>query len=75
MMGPISRTVTKLADRQVTRLVGGAGRPAAVAMAMALPYVARALGPSGMVALAVGGWVVGRMIERQAEKRDGVNDE
>ena len=70
MMGPITRTVTKLSNKRVAGMVGGASGPAGIAMGLALPYVARALGPAGMVSLAIGGWVVGRLIDRQAERKD-----
>lgn len=65
-MGPVTRLATGLATRQVARMVGGvAAGPVGMAMGLALPYVARTLGPAGMVGLAVGGWMMKRAIERR----------
>jgi len=65
--------VIGLATRQVARGLGGAAAgPAGMVLGLALPYAARALGPAGMVGLAVGGWVMQRVLERRAgEKRVG----
>jgi hypothetical protein len=66
-MGPFSRMMTGLATRAVARAAGGvAAGPAGMAMGMALPYVVRALGPAGMVGMAVGGWVVKRTLKKRA---------
>lgn len=62
-MGAVSRMVMGLATRQVVR--GAAAGPAAIVIGMALPYAARTLGPAGMVVLALGGWLMKRMLKRR----------
>lgn len=65
-MGSVTRLATGLATRQVARMVGGvAAGPAGMALGLALPYVARTLGPAGMIGLAVGGWLMKNAIERR----------
>lgn len=64
----IGRIVTALAGSALARTVGGvAAGPAGAVIGMALPLVARRLGPMGMVAMAVGAWAVGRVV---AARRD-----
>ncbi len=55
----IGRVVTSLAGNVVGRAIAGAaGGPAGAAIGLALPFIARRIGPWGMVGLAVGGWAV-----------------
>lgn len=67
----IAQIVTALAGRTLARTVGGtaAGPVGAVvgaALPAALPWMARRLGPMGMVAAAVGSYVVARAMARRA---------
>jgi hypothetical protein len=69
-MGPIARLATSLATRQVARTLGGASAgPVGVVVGVALPMLVRALGPAGMVGLALGGMVVRRALERRQANR------
>jgi hypothetical protein len=66
----IGKIVTALAGRTLARSVGGAaagpaGALIGAAIPMVLPRVARALGPMGMVAAAVGGMLFTRWLERR----------
>ncbi|WP_448586153.1 hypothetical protein [Thermaurantiacus sp.] len=68
----IGRVVTMLAGRSLARNVGGAaagpvGALVGAALPAALPWVARRLGPLGMVAAAVGSYVVARALAGKAE--------
>ncbi len=68
----IGRVVTMLAGRSLARNVGGAaagpvGALVGAVLPAALPWVARRLGPLGMVAAAVGSYVVARALAGKAE--------
>jgi hypothetical protein len=69
MPGMMGRAVMALAARTLGRSLGGppAG-PLGLAIGMALPAVTRALGPAGMVGLALGSWAVKRAMEKKAGK-------
>lgn len=67
----IGQIVTALAGRTLARTVGGAGAGpfgavVGAALPTALPFIARRLGPVGMVAAAVGSYVVARAMARRA---------
>jgi hypothetical protein len=69
-MALIPQLVTTLAGRAIAQRFGGlAAGPAGMVLGAALPFVARRLGPMGMVGLAVGAWAVGKLIEARAEAR------
>ncbi|MGL6043620.1 MAG: hypothetical protein ACRC1J_06815 [Sandaracinobacteroides sp.] len=66
----IGKIVTALAGRTIARTVGGAaagpaGAIIGAAVPIVLPRVARALGPFGMIAAAVGGMLFTRWLERR----------
>lgn len=66
----IGKIVTALAGRTIARTVGGAaagpaGALIGAAIPVVLPRAARALGPVGMVAAAVGGLLFSRWLERR----------
>lgn len=68
MLGQI---VTALAGRQLARTVGGAGAGpigalVGAALPTAIPFLAKRLGPAGMVAAALGSYVVARAMARRA---------
>ena len=68
-MALFGNLVSAVAGRTLARIVGGANAgPAGAAIGMALPMVARRLGPLGMAGMAVGAWAVGHYLEQQAEK-------
>lgn len=60
----IGATATSLVARQIGGVAAG---PAGAVLGIALPFVARRLGPMGMVAMAVGAWAVTRILKEQAE--------
>ena len=63
----LGRLIGATAATMIARQVGGAGAgPAGAAIAVALPFVLRRIGPAGMVAMAVGAWAVKRMVDKQA---------
>lgn len=67
MPGVVGRAVIAMAARTVGRTLGGAsGGPVGLAVGMALPMVTRALGPAGMVGLALGSWAVKRAMHKRA---------
>jgi len=71
MPGMVSRTVMAMAARTVGRTLGGASAgPLGLVIGMGLPMLTRALGPAGMVGLALGSWAVKRVIEKNAAKSD-----
>ena len=70
----IGKIVTALAGRTIARTVGGAaagpaGALIGAAIPVVLPRAARALGPVGMVAAAVGGLLFTRWLERRNERK------
>lgn len=68
-MAIIGNMITAAAGRALAQTVGGvAAGPAGAVLGMALPFVARRLGPMGMVAMAVGAWAVTRILADQAER-------
>jgi len=70
MPGMMGRTVMGLAARAVGRTLGGASAgPLGLAIGIALPMVTRALGPAGMVGLALGSWAVKRTMEKKRQAR------
>lgn len=71
-MALISNLLSTMAGRVVAERFGGAAAgPAGMVLGAALPFVARRLGPMGMVGLAVGAWAVGKIIAAQAEAGAG----
>lgn len=67
----IAGIVTALAGRTLARTLGGAsagpiGAAVGLTLPMALPWMARRLGPAGMVAAAVGSYVVARAMAKRA---------
>lgn len=64
----IGATATSLVARQIGGVAAG---PAGAVLGMALPFIARRLGPAGMVALAVGAWAMKRVLDDQAMKAAG----
>jgi hypothetical protein len=70
----IGKLLSAAAGQSIARTVGGAGAGPVGAIVgglvpTVLPWVARRLGPAGMVAAAVGSFVVARAIARQNEKK------
>lgn len=71
----IGKIVTAIAGRSIARTVGGAaagpaGALIGAAIPVVLPRAARALGPVGMVAAAVGGVLFTRWLERRNARKD-----
>ena len=65
----LGRLIGAAATSMVARKIGGsAAGPAGAMIGMALPMVARRLGPMGMAAMAVGAWAVSRQMKAKAEK-------
>lgn len=59
----LSRMIGATATSMIARQIGGlAGGPAGAALGFALPFIARRLGPAGMVAMAVGAWAITRIL-------------
>lgn len=70
----IGKIVTAVAGRSIARTVGGsaagpAGALIGAAIPVVLPRAARALGPVGMVAAAIGGLLFTRWLERRNERK------
>ena len=61
----IGTTATSLVARQIGSVTSG---PAGAVLGLALPFVARRLGPAGMVAMAVGVWAMTRILEDEAKR-------
>lgn len=61
----IGATATSVLARQ---LGGVASGPAGAVLGLALPFVARRLGPMGMIAMAVGAWAMTRVLNDAAAK-------
>jgi hypothetical protein len=61
----IGSTATSLVARQIGGVAAG---PAGAVLGLALPFIARRLGPAGMVAMAVGAWAITRLLEDEAKK-------
>ncbi len=68
-MALLGNMISAVAGRTLARTVGGvAAGPAGAVIGMALPFVARRLGPMGMIGMAVGAWAIGRILKDQADK-------
>lgn len=61
----IGSTATSLVARQIGGVAAG---PAGAALGLALPFIARRLGPAGMIAMAVGAWAVTRLLDAAAKE-------
>jgi hypothetical protein len=71
MMALISNLVSTVAVRAVAERLGGAAAgPAGMVLGAALPFVARRLGPMGMVGVAVGAWAVSKLIAARADAQN-----
>jgi hypothetical protein len=74
-MAMIAPLVTQAASQSMLRSLGTAAGPigliASVVLPVVLPRMARALGPWGMVAFAVGSYVTVRAIRRHQERQEG----
>lgn len=65
----IGNLVSAAAGRTLAQSFGGAAAgPAGTAIGLALPFVAKRLGPVGMIGMAVGAWAIGRLMKDRAEK-------
>lgn len=68
-MAVFGNMITAIAGRALAQTIGGvAAGPAGAVLGVALPFVARRLGPMGMVAMAVGAWAVTRILKDQADR-------
>jgi uncharacterized protein YqgC (DUF456 family) len=72
----IGKLLSAVAGQSIARTVGGAGAGPVGAVVgglvpTVLPFVARRLGPAGMVAAAVGSYVVARAIARRNAEKTG----
>jgi hypothetical protein len=72
-MALIAPLVTQVASQSMMRSLGAAAGPiglvASIVLPIALPRMARAFGPWGMVAFAVGSYVTVRAIKHREERR------
>lgn len=67
-MALIGNMVSALAGRTLAQSFGGAtAGPAGAMIGLALPVVARRLGPLGMVGMAVGAWAISRALKSRAD--------
>lgn len=66
----LGTTATTMLARQ---LGGAAAGPAGAMIGLALPFVARRLGPLGMIGMAVGAWAINRILKDQADKEAAAN--
>jgi uncharacterized protein YqgC (DUF456 family) len=68
VMALFGNMVGAVAGRALARTMGGvAAGPAGAIIGVALPFVARRLGPMGMVGLAIGAWAVNRLMRDAAD--------
>jgi hypothetical protein len=69
----IGTTATSIVARQIGSVAAG---PAGAVLGFALPYIARRLGPAGMVAMAVGAWAITRILDdaAKAEAKERANN-
>lgn len=61
----LGRIATMLIGRKLAQQPGGMSPQAGTLIGAALPMVARRLGPTGMVAAAVGGYAVKKALDRR----------
>lgn len=74
-MALLANMISAAAGRVLAQTFGGvAAGPAGAMLGAALPFVARRLGPMGMVAMAVGAWAVTRILKDQADVRAIADD-
>lgn len=68
-MAMIGNLVSAMAGRTLAKTFGGvAAGPAGTVIGLALPFVAKRMGPVGMIGMAVGAWAINRILKDQAEK-------
>ncbi|GGE08249.1 hypothetical protein GCM10011529_13370 [Polymorphobacter glacialis] len=68
-MALIGSMISALAGRTLAQTVGGAtAGPVGAVIGLALPVVARRLGPLGMIGMAAGAWAISRALKDRADK-------
>ncbi|MFN7177369.1 MAG: hypothetical protein ACK4MX_10845, partial [Thermaurantiacus sp.] len=77
-MAMIAPLVTQAASQSMMRTLGTAAGPvglvASVVLPVVLPRMARALGPWGMIAFAIGSYVTVRAIKRYEERKAAADE-
>lgn len=65
----IGRLVSSVAGQALARSVGGsAAGPAGAVLGIAVPFIAKRMGPWGIAGMAIGAIVVGRIMKERAAK-------
>jgi uncharacterized protein YqgC (DUF456 family) len=65
----IGRVVSSVAGQTLARTIGGAAAgPAGAVLGIAVPFVAKRLGPFGLAGMAIGALVVNRIMKERAAK-------
>jgi hypothetical protein len=65
---PFSTIVTSVAGQSLARTIGSAAGPAGTVLGIAVPFVAKRMGPWGLAGMAVGAFVVNRMMRDRAAR-------
>lgn len=66
----LGTTATTILARQIGGVSAG---PAGAMLGLALPFVARRLGPLGMIGMAVGAWTLNRVLQNRARQNVTAN--
>lgn len=65
----IGRVISSVAGQTLARTIGGgAAGPAGAVLGIAVPFIARRMGPWGLAGMAIGALVVNRVMKAKAEK-------
>jgi hypothetical protein len=64
----LGRLVSSVAGQTLARTIGSAAGPAGTVLGIAVPFMAKRLGPWGLAGMALGALVVNRMMAEKAAK-------
>jgi hypothetical protein len=62
------RLISSVAGQSLARTIGSAAGPAGTVLGVAVPFVAKRLGPWGIAGMAIGALVVNRVMAEKAKK-------
>jgi hypothetical protein len=64
----LGRLVSSVAGQTLARTIGTAAGPAGTVLSVAVPFIARRMGPWGLAGMALGAFVVNRVMKEKAAR-------
>jgi hypothetical protein len=65
---PIASIVSSVAGQTLARTIGSAAGPAGTVLGIAVPFVAKRMGPWGLAGMALGAFLVNRIMREKAAR-------